>query len=118
MSRFHRFRLAVCIASAAAAGACTTLTTARDPGVHMLIGEVAAERGEYGRAADEYRLAAAAGGDAKIAERAARLAFDNGQDVELERIAREWLAREPKSEVALRFLAVALLQLDRRAEAT
>ena len=83
----------------------------------MLMGEVAAERGEFERAAHEYRLAAATSGDAKIAERAARLAFDNGQDRELERIAHEWLARDPKSEVALRFYAVALLQLDRRAEA-
>ena len=117
MSRIHHFRLAACLCLGVATTACSTLGPARDPGVHMLMGEVAAERGEFERAAHEYRLAAATSGDAKIAERAARLAFDNGQDRELERIAHEWLARDPKSEVALRFNAVALLQLDRRAEA-
>ena len=116
MSSIHHFRLAACLCLGAAASACTSLTGTRDPGVHMLMGEVAAERGEFGRAAHEYRLAAAASGDAKIAERAARLAFDNGQDRELERIAHDWLQRDPKSEVALRFSAIALLQLDRRAE--
>jgi tetratricopeptide (TPR) repeat protein len=83
----------------------------------MLLGEVALERGEYPVAVDYYRRAAAASGDPAVAEHAARVAFDRGQDVALERIAREWLAREPSSEVARRFLAVALLQLDRRVEA-
>ncbi len=117
MPRIHPFRLAACLCLGAATAACTSLPGSRSPGVHMLMGEVAAERGEFERAAHEYRLAAAASGDAKIAERAARLAFDNGQERELERIAHEWLVRDPKSEVALRFSAVALLQLDRRAEA-
>lgn len=87
------------------------------PGERMVIAEVAVERGQYPLAASEYRLAAAASRDPKIAERAARVAFDNGQDRELERIAREWLARDPRSEAARRFRAVALLQLDRRTEA-
>lgn len=83
----------------------------------MVSGEVAAQRSQYSRAVHEYSIAAAASRDPKVAERGARLAFDNGQDSELERIAREWLARDPKSEVARRFHAVALLQLDRRHEA-
>lgn len=110
------FRRVACLCLALATGACASLQTAQSPGMHMLMGEVAEGRGEYARAADEYRIAAAASGDAKIGERAARIAFDNGQDQQLERIAREWLTRDPKSEVALRFEAVALLQLDRRAE--
>jgi tetratricopeptide (TPR) repeat protein len=86
-------------------------------GERMLMAEVAIERGEYALAAREYRLAAASSRDPKIAERAAHVAFEHGQDRELERAAREWLARDPRSEVARRFLAVALLQLDQRAAA-
>lgn len=82
----------------------------------MLVAEVALDRGQYPAAAREYRLAAATGGPA-VAERAARVAYDYGQDAELERIAREWLAREPEDEVARRFLAVALLNQDRVEEA-
>ncbi|HXQ64534.1 MAG TPA: tetratricopeptide repeat protein [Steroidobacteraceae bacterium] len=96
---------------------CTGFAPRSEPGVRMLMAEVAIERGEYAFAAREYRLAAAASKDREISERAARVAFDHGLDRDLERTAREWLAREPKSEVARRFEAVALLQLDRRAEA-
>ena len=84
----------------------------------MLLAETALERGEYPAAAREYRRAAAASRDPAVAERAARVAFDHGQQHELLGIARDWLAREPGSEVAHRFTAVALLELDRRAEAT
>ena len=84
----------------------------------MLLAETALERGEYPAAAREYRQAAAASRDTHIAERAARVAFDHGQQRELLAIARDWLGREPTSEVARRFAAVALLELDRRAEAT
>jgi predicted Zn-dependent protease len=81
----------------------------------MLVAEVALDRGQYPVAAREYRLAAA-GGDPKVAERAARVAYEYGQDAELERVAREWLARGD-TEVARRFLAIALLNQDRADEA-
>lgn len=83
----------------------------------LLVAEVAIERGRYPEAVREYRQAATESRDPKVAERAARVAFDHGQDADLERIAREWLQREPKSEVARRFRAVALLNLDRVADA-
>ncbi len=86
-------------------------------GERMLIAEVALERGEYALAASEYRRAAAASGDAAIAERAARVAFDNAQERELVRTAREWLGRDPKSEAPRRFLVVGLLELDDRVAA-
>jgi tetratricopeptide (TPR) repeat protein len=79
--------------------------------------DAALERGLYPWAVREYRLEAAASGRSAIAERAARVAFDNGQDRELLTIATDWLAREPGSEAARRFRAIALLQLDRRSEA-
>ena len=97
-------------------GGCTGLG-ATSPGERMLVAEVAVERGEYAVAASEYRLAAAASGDAAIAERAARVGFDNGQDRELARTATEWLARDPRGEAPRRFLAVALLELDDRTAA-
>jgi tetratricopeptide (TPR) repeat protein len=107
---------AALVGLAALLGGCTGLTQ-MPPGERMLIAEVALERGEYALAAREYRLAAAASGDPAIAERAARVAFDNAQDRELVRTASEWLARDPKSEASRRFMAVALLELDDRAGA-
>ncbi|MCZ8131853.1 MAG: tetratricopeptide repeat protein [Steroidobacteraceae bacterium] len=99
--------------SGCAAGAGPGANRAADPRERMLVAEAAIDRGQYPLAVEEYRLAAAATGDARLAERAARVAFDHGQDAALARVAREWLAREPDSEVARRFLAVASLHLDR-----
>ncbi len=110
--QFGPLRLASLAAAALLAG-CAGLGGAGSPGEHMLYGEVALERGQYPVAAEEYRRAAA-GGDEAVAERAARVAFDNGLDADVERTAREWLARDPASEGPRRFLAVALLELDRR----
>jgi tetratricopeptide (TPR) repeat protein len=109
--------LAAVAALAGLASGCAGLRP-EPAGERMLYAEVALQRGDYARAASDYAAAAAASRDPKIAERAARIAFDNGQDRALEQIAREWLARDPGSEAARRFHAVALLQLDRRAEAT
>jgi tetratricopeptide (TPR) repeat protein len=95
---------------------CAALAPA-PPGERMLIAEVALDRGEYALAASEYRQAAKASGDAAIAERAARVAFDNGQERELVRTARDWLGRDPKNEAARRFLVVGLLELDDRVAA-
>lgn len=86
-------------------------------GEQLLMAEVAAERGEYVQAVRRYGVAAATSRDENIAARGARLAFENGQIRALEQLAGEWLARSPNSEVARRFLAVALLELDRRADA-
>ena len=109
--------LASALIAMAVASGCAEFAPRGGPALHMLVAEVAIDRGEYAVAAREYRLAAAKAKDPVIAERAAHVAFDNGQDRELELTAREWLARDPKSEVARRFDAVALLQLDRRSEA-
>jgi hypothetical protein len=48
----------------------------------MLVAEVALDRGQYPVAAREYRLAARTGGPL-VAERAARVAYEYGQDTEL-----------------------------------
>ena len=86
-------------------------------GEQMLLAEIAVDRGQYPLAVQTYRLAAATSRDEHVAARAARLAFESGETRALERIAREWLGRDPHSEVARRYRAVALLELDRRADA-
>jgi len=91
-------------------------TTSSAP-VRELVAEIAIERGEYRVAASAYREAAATSRDPAVAERAARVAFENGQPDLLEGIARDWLARDPNSEVARRFLGVSLLELDRPQDA-
>ncbi len=75
--------------------------------------EVALARGEYPTAARRLHEAANTSRDTAVFEKAARLAFDNAQPAELESIANDWLAREPRSEAARRFRAIARLQLDR-----
>jgi tetratricopeptide (TPR) repeat protein len=106
------------LSALAALGGCATQPrpSASAP-VRELVAEIAIERGEYRFASTAYRDAAAAGHDPAVAERAARVAFENGQPDVLEGIARDWLARDPNSEVARRFLGVALLELDRPADA-
>ena len=108
-----RYIATALVGGAALLGGCTGLASL-PPGERMLLAEVALERGEYAAAASEYRRAAADSGDEAIAERAARVAFDNTQDRELERTAAAWQARVPKDEAPRRFLAVAELELDDR----
>jgi tetratricopeptide (TPR) repeat protein len=111
-----RSALTACAAVASLLGGCAGVSGA-PPGERMLVAEVALERGEYGLAASEYRRAAAQTGNPAISERAAHVAFDNGQDRELAQTAGEWLARDPNGEAPRRFLAVAQLELDDRVAA-
>jgi tetratricopeptide (TPR) repeat protein len=99
------------------AGSGAAAGSAPEAGARLLVAEVALDRGQYPVAAREYRLAAAESRDPQVAERAARVAFDAGQDRELELIARDWLKRAPTTEVARRFLAVSLLNQGRAQEA-
>lgn len=98
------------------AGGCVSRLGQPEVEARLLVADTAVERGQYPWAVHQYRMAAQAG-SRELAERAARMAFDNLQDGELLAIASEWLARDPKNEVARRFKAVALLQLDRRSAA-
>ncbi len=100
----------------ACAGGCVSPRGQSEVEARLRVADTAVERGQYPWAARQYRLAAQSGSN-ELAERAARMAFDNAQDGELLAIASEWLVRDPKSEVARRFRALALLQLDRRSEA-
>lgn len=95
--------------------ACANLGSAT--GADVRRAEIALERGDYPRAVEQLRVTAQASGDPRISERAARVAFEHSQFRALAVIAREWLARDAHQELAHRFLAVALLELDERAAA-
>ncbi len=102
------------LAAALLLGGCASLGP---PPARLLSAEVALERAEYRLAARYYASAATQTHDPALAERGLRIAFEHSQDQELVRLAREWLAREPTSESARRFLVVGLLELDERAAA-
>jgi len=82
------------------------------PARQLVSAEVALSRGEYPEASRQLREAARSSRDPAVAERAARVAFDYAQPRELERIATDWLGRDPKAEAPRRFRAIAELELD------
>jgi tetratricopeptide (TPR) repeat protein len=79
------------------------------------LAEVAVQRGEYPLAAQWRLEEAQRSGNIEDFSAAARLAYDWSQYTILAAIADAWLRRDPHSEGAHRFLAVAALELDRRA---
>ena len=104
--RIVRFFLPVwCLLSGATALAASPR---QDP---LLIAEVALERAQFGVAIAQYRQAYGVSHDAKLAERGARIAYENLQFRPLAAVAREWLAQDPSSELAHRFAAIAALEL-------
>lgn len=82
------------------------------PGEHLLAADVALARGEFPQAVQQLETLLRARFDARLADRAARLAFDNAQPRALERVATDWLKHEPQAEAARRFRAIARLELD------
>lgn len=95
-----------------AAAACAP----RAAGEHLMTGERALARADWPGAAEAFACAAAGTDDARIAERAARAAFDSEQMGPAARAARRWAELEPGSEEARRHLATALLRLYRSDE--
>lgn len=94
-------------------GGCAT-TGVGLAGGSLVVAEVALERADYATAASAYARVAAERHDDALAERALRIAFDNGQERTLVALATQWLRRAPKNETARRFLVVGLLELDER----
>ena len=91
-------------------------TQSSDPSAHVLQAEIALSRGEYLRAAEEYRKAAEAGSDVSHARRATLVADSFGFDNEALRSATRWLALDRESDMALGYLArIQLRTGDRRA---
>lgn len=104
-------------AAAAVAPAAASPCAADAADHHALLAETALARGDWPQASASYGCAAAASPDPELAERATRVAFENGQLADAERSARRWLALQPAREEARRFLATSLLRLYRTDEA-
>jgi tetratricopeptide (TPR) repeat protein len=84
-----------------------------DANSHLVIAEIALQRGDYHAAATEYVKAAQLSQDPALAEQATRVAFENRQESVAADGARRWLELEPGSIDAHRHLAVAALRLHR-----
>ena len=82
-----------------------------DANSHLMVAEIALQRGEYHTAATEYVAASKLTSDPSLAHRATSVAFDNGQFTAAMAGARRWLELEPESADAHRYLAVAALRL-------
>jgi len=83
----------------------------RDASSHLMIAEIALQRGEYNVAATEYVKAAQLSTEPALAEQATRVAFENRQESAAVAGARRWLELEPANVDAHRHLAVATLRL-------
>jgi tetratricopeptide (TPR) repeat protein len=84
---------------------------------YSLIGQSALERGDWPHASEALGCAALLSTDPAIAERATRVAFENGQLGAAVRVAGRWLELQPEREEARRFLATSLLKQHRNDEA-
>ena len=73
---------------------------------HVMMGELAAERGDEKTAAQEYLSAARLSADASLASHAAVLAYGAGDDAEALEAAHLWQARAPGNADAAQFVAV------------
>ncbi|HEY8554912.1 MAG TPA: tetratricopeptide repeat protein [Burkholderiales bacterium] len=83
----------------------------------VLLGEIAAQRGEMEVAASALQRAAERTRDARLAERAAQAALYGRRYEDARRAARLWVELEPANAEARELLATALLELQRVTEA-
>ena len=130
MHRVHASIRRVIVLSSLAALACGCATTtpqqpsrtatknATDADTHLVIAEIALQRGDSLAAATEYLAATRASPDVNLAEQATKIAFDNDQQSIAIDAAQRWLELDPKSVPAHRYLAVTALRLYRLPEAT
>jgi tetratricopeptide (TPR) repeat protein len=93
------------------------LPASRDPDALLAAGDSALERRELPEAAQAYRMAAEASADERLAEQAARIAFENQQMRETALASERWLELNPTSEQAHRYAGVSALRLHRLDEA-
>lgn len=82
-----------------------------DANSHLVIAEIALQRGDNLAAAREYAAAARLSSDATLATQATRVAFEARQPSIAVQSARRWLELEPTSADAHRYLAVTALRL-------
>jgi Tfp pilus assembly protein PilF len=112
--------LAVAVVPASAAPPATAPAAVLDARTlyDVLLGEMAAQRGQLGIAADAWNRAAQRTRDPRFVERAALAAIAAKQYGDAESTARLWIELEPSSIEARETLAAALVELGRLAEAT
>lgn len=75
-----------------------------------LVAEMAAQRGQFDVAADQYTALARSTHDPRVAERATRAAAMGRDDKKVLELAREWLETNPRSLDARLFIAAALIR--------
>jgi tetratricopeptide (TPR) repeat protein len=80
------------------------ISPAGEASYHVLMAEIALERGEWTVGAAEYRQAAALSDDPDIAQRAARVAFDHGEIADAYASASRWRELAPSSSYARNML--------------
>jgi len=103
--------LAGCASQAVNERAAEPQGTTTDANSHLMIAEIALQRGEYNVAATEYVKAAQLSNELLLAQQATKVSFENGQETAASAGARRWLELEPASIDAHRYLAVATLRL-------
>lgn len=82
-----------------------------DANSHLMIAEIALQRGDTLAAAREYAAAARLSSDATLAVQATRVAFEARQPSIAAQSARRWLQLDPASADAHRYLAITTLRL-------
>jgi tetratricopeptide (TPR) repeat protein len=102
--------LAVAVVLAGCAGGGRQATHEEPPyipgsGYHLMMAEIAIQRGSYGTAAEEYLNAAERSDDPELSQRAAEFAFDYGFDGIALRAARRWAGLEPDNTSVHLYLA-------------
>lgn len=85
---------------------------------HLMLGEMALQRGQLNDAAREYRLAAEAGSDPSVAERATELALMLDDQDEALLSARRWYELSPGQEEAASQYAILLINAGKTRPAT
>lgn len=122
---YSKFMRTLTVLLLAMLAACTASTPARAPesaaaspplpdgdaNSHLMIAEIALQRGDTLAAAREYSAAARLSTDATLAMQATRVAFEARQPSIAVQSARRWLELDGQSADARRYLAVAALRL-------
>lgn len=84
---------------------------------HILVAEIAGQRGDLGLAVEHYLTAATLSGDPAVAERATRIALFSRNDRKSLAAAQAWVAAAPDNIEARQVLAALLLRAQRHDEA-
>jgi tetratricopeptide (TPR) repeat protein len=110
--------LAVSLAAAMLPATSPALSTTNSDNADLVLADMALSRGDCRGGTDRYLKAALASSDAKISERATKVASDCQQVVAGAKSARRWLKLDPESAGAAAAVALAAVRLYQPAEAS